>query len=154
MEYERILVEMLNRIKALEERVDALENTSVEPAVLASASKKYRLLTDYLYQREDNEVRLTFDDIEKILGFKPPPSAYTHRAFWANAKSHPIAQSWMSVGFEAVEVNITERYVIFDRKRDYVDIGRRKTEDILAAIGHLKVSELQGNTPKGGGTRG
>ena len=133
MDYDRIILEMLNRIKTLEDRMDALEsipsdssdNTSTESAAIAPASKKYRLLTDYLYKCKDDKVRLTFDEIEKILGFKPPASAYAHRAFWANAKSHPIALSWMSVGYETVEVNIPEHYIVFERKRGYVDIGRR-----------------------------
>jgi hypothetical protein len=154
MDYDRIILEMLNRIKILEDRVAVLENglgegignNAIETDATPASSKKYRLLSDYLHNSEDDKVRLTFGDIERIIGFKPPPSAYIHRAFWANTKTHSIALSWMSVGFETVEVNIGDRYVIFERKRDYgkmMATGRKKVDELLVKIGNDKINGLQ-----------
>ena len=137
MEYDRIIIEMLSRIQALEDKVATLEKDynegfvegTIETAVAMASSKKYRLLSDYLYNCEDDKVELAFVNMEKILGLKLSPSAYIHRAFWANTKTHSIALSWMSVGYKTVEVNMEERYVVFERVRDYgktVATGKKK----------------------------
>lgn len=111
MDYNRIVLEMLDRIKQLEERVDKLENEK-EPSTQKS-SNKYRHLTAHL-KRSDSPVRLTFAEIEKIIGFKLPASAYQYREFWSNTKSHSIALSWLCIGYKTVEVNIDNEYVIFE----------------------------------------
>ena len=161
MDYDRIIIEMLNRIQVLEDKVATLEKnrddyfeSGIEDTAAAIASsKKYRLLSDYLFNSKDDKVRLSLLDIEKILGFKPPPSAYVHRAFWANTKTHSIALSWMSVGFETVEVSIEERYVVFERVRDYsksVVAGKRKAAEVLQKIGSSRTSELTSTKLKEG----
>jgi len=61
---------------------------------------------------------LTFREIEKILGFKLPNSAYDHRQWWANPSSaddHPHAQSWLAAGWEVETVNQSGRWVRFQR---------------------------------------
>ena len=153
MDYDRIIIEMLSRIYVLEDKLIAIEQrlpenpaTRVEKgSVKNTSSKKYRRLSDYLYACGEDKVRLTIRDIENILGFKPPPSAYLHRAFWANTKTHSIALSWMSVGYETVEVSIEDRYVVFERKRDYsgvLTVGRKKAEEFLTKHGLTKISNL------------
>lgn len=120
MDYDRIILELLNRVSVLEERVSDLENgTSSEKKETAVVGKKYRYLSDYLHNAAGEAVRLTFDEIEQILKDKLPRSAYQHRAFWANTGSHSIAISWMSVGYQTVEVDLTNRYVVFEKTRRY-----------------------------------
>ena len=157
MDYDRIIIEMLNRIQILEDKVAVFEkdisggtvNSSKETDVALASSKKYRQLSDYLYSNEDDKVRLTFGDIEQVLGFTLPPSAYIHRAFWANTKTHSIALSWMSVGFETVEVNIEGSYVIFEKKRNY-EIGKRVVNEIIQKFGNKRLSELTNTKSKEG----
>lgn len=120
MDYDRIILELLNRVSILEDRVKDLENgaspTKKETAVVG---KKYRYLSDYLHNVTEDGVRLTFDEIEQIIKEKLPSSAYQHRAFWANTESHSIAISWMSVGYRTVDVDLANRYVVFEKKREY-----------------------------------
>jgi len=53
--------------------------------------QKYRPLGDYLLRQSTVTVSLTFQEMENVLGFALPPSAYSHRAWWANSLAHPQA---------------------------------------------------------------
>ena len=95
MDYDKIIIDLLNRIVTLEEKVAKLENTETvvqaNDTELPSGSKKYRFLSDYLYASNQTRIKLSYAEIEDILKFKLPDSASTHRAFWANTTSHSIA---------------------------------------------------------------
>ena len=123
MDYDKIILDLLNRIVTLEDKVAALEKmgncTSPNTLDLPVGSKKYRFLSDYLHQSNSPTVKLSYSEIENILKFKLPDSAITHRAFWANTTSHSIALSWLSVNYLVVEANIEEKYIIFEKKRDF-----------------------------------
>lgn len=123
MDYDKIIVDLLNRIVTLEGRVAKLENGNAnlasENSDLPAGSKKYRFLSDYLYESNQSRVKLSYTEIENILKFKLPDSAATHRAFWANTTSHSIALSWLSVNYSVVEANLEERYIVFEKKRNF-----------------------------------
>lgn len=123
MEYDKIIIDLLNRIVTLEERVSKLENVGsviqTNDTELPSGSKKYRFLSDYLHESNQVRIKLSYSEIEDILKFKLPDSALTHRTFWANTTSHSIALSWLSVNYEVVEANLEERYVVFEKKRSF-----------------------------------
>lgn len=123
MDYDKIIIDLLNRIVRLEEKVDKLENhTPFKPAndmELPAGSKKYRFLSDYLNESNQSRIKLTYDEIEEILKFKLPASATSHRTFWANTTSHSIALSWLSVNYEVVEANLEDRYIVFEKKRSF-----------------------------------
>jgi hypothetical protein len=63
-------------------------------------------------------VRLTFAEIEQILGRKLPASAHKFSAWWSNESSmkvgHTQAKGWMNVGFRAY-ASIKDRVVEFRR---------------------------------------
>lgn len=46
--------------------------------------KDYSLPTNYLINLNQDIVKLTFNEIEEILGFELAPSARTHRHNWSN----------------------------------------------------------------------
>jgi hypothetical protein len=123
MDYDRIILEMLNRIKALEDDVAKLKsNQNVVPTVESApenpaTGKKYRALSDYLVNAARDEIQLTFSEIEQILGFKLPSSAREHRAFWANTTTHSIALSWLNCGFETEVVDMSSGTITFGKKR-------------------------------------
>jgi hypothetical protein len=77
--------------------------------------KKYRPLGDHLVKQSEVSVSLTFQEIERILGFSLPPSAYSHRAWWANSLSHPQAGSWLNVGWKVSKVNIEQKTALLIR---------------------------------------
>jgi len=118
MEYDRIILEMLERIKVLEEKVSALENTSTESKSEGDAMKtsnKYRRLAAKFDEAGGKSVRLSFTEIEEIIGFPLPESARQHRAYWANTTTHSISSCWMNAGYKVVEANLTGGYIVFER---------------------------------------
>ena len=131
MEYDKIILDLMSRVVTLEEKVTKLENGNVQSreSELPNASKKYRFLSDYLFASSKDRVTLTFREIEDILKFKLPESATVHRAFWANTTSHSIALSWLSVDFLVVEVNLEEKYITFERKKEYGRMNTVTTEE-------------------------
>lgn len=118
MEYDRIIIELLNRVSVLEERLAALEKGPISNES-AKVSKKYRKLTDYLVAKEAcgvNEIRLSFSEIENILGFELPDSK-KHKAFWANTESHPIALAWLCTSFKTVESDVDSEVIVWEKRR-------------------------------------
>lgn len=63
---------------------------------------RYVPLRDYLANRDDHEVKLSFAQIEELVG-PLPDSARSHRAWWSNS-SH-VARAWRDVGWHLQAVN-------------------------------------------------
>lgn len=118
MDYDRIILEMLDRIKTLEDKVASLEGSSScsspEDETM-KVCKKYRRLAEKFENADGNPIRLTFAQIEEIIGFSLPESARQHRAYWANTTTHSISSCWMSAGYKVVDANLTGGYIIFER---------------------------------------
>jgi len=72
-----------------------------------SIAGKYYKLEEYLRNSIKQIEVLTYDEIEKILGFKLPPSAYTYRAWWANG-GHTQASSWLNAAWKVYLVKVSE----------------------------------------------
>ncbi|WP_426616076.1 DUF7662 domain-containing protein [Bradyrhizobium sp. McL0616] len=64
------------------------------------------------------DVRLTFAEIEAILGRPLPASAHKFSAWWGNESSrkagHTQSKAWLLAGFEA-RVSLTRKAVEFHR---------------------------------------
>ena len=110
MEYSSIILEMLERIKALEEKVKELEGSAVASSIVEGSQKpaigkvsaKYRKLSEYLLSSGETQVILSYAEIEKILGFALPATAKEYKnSFWANTTTHSYARSWMTIGYRA-----------------------------------------------------
>ena len=76
---------------------------------------KYTPLENYLRDLPESqrEVTLGFEQIERILNDKLPPSAYRYQAWWDNEKegNHVNARSWLKAGWKVDEVNFKEKWV-------------------------------------------
>lgn len=120
------IVKILNRIEILEKTVDLLKKqveelsggkkcSSDRPAFpVGNVSEKYKGLAEYLYERWDKKIELNYTDIEEILGFPLPPTAYSFpQSYWANTETHSYASSWLAVGYKAKVLGV-ER-VVFER---------------------------------------
>jgi CBS domain-containing protein len=82
---------------------------------------RYAALADWLQSQPGgkDEARLTFEEIEQIIGGSLPASAYEHRAWWANdSQGHPHSQLWLEVGWRTNYLNRTESAVTFVRIRE------------------------------------
>lgn len=77
--------------------------------------EKYIELTSYLEKCGKDELRLTFSEIESILGCKLIDSAYKYPALWSNSESHSIAFGWLNAGYNTRNVDILNQTVEFVR---------------------------------------
>lgn len=101
---------------------------------------KYDPLTRYLENSEEDIVRLTFDDIEDILGCQLSTSAKTYRAMWANSSSH-LSKFWTSVGWRVNHVNYNDdKYVEFMRDKPSVKSEEQKVK--VPVVNALEVPVL------------
>lgn len=136
MEYDRIILELMNRVQILEEKVQKFEASGnslyQREEEEMRDSKKYRPLSEAILSEGKNKVTFSFSRIEEILGFSLPTSARNHRAFWANTKTHSIALSWMSVGFETMDVDMENERVTFIAKANLTGIS--KEQEIMAFL--------------------
>jgi hypothetical protein len=77
---------------------------------------KYDPLGRWLTRASDERLRLSFREIEAILGFALPRSARAHPPWWANVGgSHVQAQSWMRAGWRTRQVDAPGEFVTFER---------------------------------------
>ena len=70
-------------------------------------------------QRDLNQVRLTFAEIETLVGESLPRSAQIHREWWANqvdVSNRPQARAWTDAGFAVGSLDQTQRCVEFVRR--------------------------------------
>lgn len=92
---------------------------------------KYAALSTHLanISAKAQSVLMTFADIEKIVGEKLPESAYEYRAWWSNDPSKPNASSWLSQGWKAQSLSLSEKRLTFvrtdDRQRAYINFFSR-----------------------------
>ncbi len=121
MNYEKMILEMFERIIKLEDKVDNLtriinRNVLEQKNEETMESKKYRFLTSYLRDSNAFSIRLTFAEIEEIIQTKLADSAKKHKEFWANSTSHSIAKSWLSANYRTVEINLEQEFVVFEKR--------------------------------------
>lgn len=79
---------------------------------------KYAPLRDHLLQLRTDRWHASFSEIEDILGFTLPNSAYKHQAWWANErhpKTHVQKKQWLQAGFGTDNLNLAKREVVFVR---------------------------------------
>lgn len=95
--------------------------------------KKYIPLSHYFQSATNSTIRLTFSEIEQIMGQNLPNAAYLNKSWWK--KSKPPAKhfhAWMDAGYRVAEVE-PDRYVVFekaDAKNTVADTGA-EDKDIL-----------------------
>ncbi len=79
---------------------------------------KYEPFTEFLRRQSRAVVRMSFDEIERVIGAKLPPSATHHRAWWSNnAQNNVMTKAWKDAGFESEDVDMKGRRVAFRRVR-------------------------------------
>jgi len=94
---------------------------------LGPGDSRYAPLAIWLQSQPSSRdrARLTFEDIEGIIGEVLPPSAHQHRAWWANDTSHVHAKQWLDAGWRVAQVSAAEQRVVFariaGREKAYID---------------------------------
>lgn len=77
---------------------------------------RYIALTAYLEQNGQDVVKMSFKEIESILGESLPQSAYKYPALWSNSESHSIAFGWMNAGYMSQNLSIANRTIEFVKR--------------------------------------
>lgn len=92
---------------------------------------KYYPLYEFLRQSGQDEVLLSFAQVEDLLGRPLPATARTQRGWWSN-RSTAMAQSmaWMDAGYHVAQVDLGAEQVIF-RKPAAVYVVQRVGEFVL-----------------------
>lgn len=90
-------------------------------------TSKYAPLGEFLQgiPGKQDRIRLSFENIEEIIGDELPPSAYQHRTWWANdTVGHVQSKHWLSAGWKVGYRNMTSHEVTFsrikERERQYI----------------------------------
>lgn len=88
---------------------------------LSPSDSRYAPLAIWLQSRpsRDDRVRVTFEEVEEIIGGPLPPSAHMHRSWWANdSVGHVQSKQWLEVGWRVAQVSMSERRATFARIRE------------------------------------
>ncbi|MAT34676.1 MAG: hypothetical protein CMK06_05985 [Ponticaulis sp.] len=81
---------------------------------------KYEPLKQFLVAKGQGAIPMSFEEIERLVGEKLPPSAFKHRPWWSNNPSNSvITRAWLEAGYKTSSVDMAGRKLIF-----------RKTEDL------------------------
>lgn len=77
---------------------------------------KYEPLTEFLKQQTGSEVRMSFAQIERVIGSKLPPVAQRHRAWWSNSPTNNVmTKAWLEAGFRSEQVDMESGRLVFRR---------------------------------------
>ena len=77
---------------------------------------KYAPLSDFLNTAAFTRLNASFAEIEAVLGFRLPKSAYTHAEWWSNNDTgHSHARSWLQAGWRTEDVDLAHRKVTLSR---------------------------------------
>ena len=78
---------------------------------------KYQALRAFLQSRSTEAVPMTFAEIERVLGFKLPPSQ-SYRAWWSNNPTNNVmTKEWLAAGYKTEQVDLEGRRLVFRRVR-------------------------------------
>jgi hypothetical protein len=79
---------------------------------------KYQKLTSHLSLLQGPRWTAPFREIETILGFSLPKSAYSYPAWWSNqaGEGHSQSVSWQSIGWRTGDLDLAARHVTFFRQ--------------------------------------
>jgi hypothetical protein len=91
---------------------------------------KYEPLPQFLSAKPGATHRMSFEQIERVLGFKLPKSAYEHQAWWSNnPKGHSHSQTWLEAGWRTQDVDLETRKVTFLRSSSLLERPNKPKRD-------------------------
>lgn len=80
---------------------------------------KYEALGTYLRGQYGDEIRMTFAEIERVLGRPLPPSARKHRPWWSNNPDNSVmTRVWLAAGYRTEQVDIPGEALVFTRTKE------------------------------------
>lgn len=76
---------------------------------------KFWPLTSYLQNCGKDELTLTFDEVERILGFELSDSKRKYRANWSNTETLRFSLSWLDAGYTTHNVDMDREIIHFSK---------------------------------------
>lgn len=120
---------------------------------MSKRGSKYHPLSDYLRERGQEEVTLTFAQIEKLLGNPLPEGAHIEAGWWGNRKQgSPQAAAWLGAGYKVKAMSPAYKRVTFEiaAKQRAVYHVRRDGDTVLwnaelikALRSHMDMSQAE-----------
>ncbi|ETI91645.1 MAG: hypothetical protein Q607_CBUC00021G0087 [Clostridium butyricum DORA_1] len=102
---------------------------------------KYLALEQYLERNCNLKIKLSFEDIEKIISEPLPASARKYAAWWANnSEGHSHANSWLNAGAKVEEVKLGE-FVVFLKSTIKTQESNQRVINIGKKYRHFKGNE-------------
>jgi hypothetical protein len=93
---------------------------------------KYEPLTAFLKAKAGREVRMSFAEIETVLGRTLPEKSKSIRAWWSNNPSNNVmTKAWLAAGYKTAQVDLA------GEKLSFVPNAK------LEGFGEMKQSELK-----------
>lgn len=81
---------------------------------------KYINLKNFLVNSNQPVIKLSFEEIEKIIDSELPKTACNNGTWWANdTTSHSQSTAWLNAGYETDCVSDTyqEKYIVFIKSK-------------------------------------
>lgn len=74
---------------------------------------KYRPLWEYLGGVKELRLTMSFNEVERVLGFPLPPSSRHHQPHWYGYKGSAVARAIIDAGWKAQNVDLVSEHVTF-----------------------------------------
>ena len=84
---------------------------------------KYQPLSRRLADHPEAQWRVTFEEIETVLGFALPKAARSGANWWANEPEKAHSRAWVEAGWQVTEVNRATGEVTFRRPVTAAGLG-------------------------------
>lgn len=85
----------------------------------------YTPLEQFLLSSGQDRISTTFSELELILGFASPKSAYTYNAWWANG-GHSQANAWLNAGYKVERADLQAQIVYYCKS---VSVYKHKSQE-------------------------
>ncbi len=111
---------------------------------------KYQPLLEFLHDSNQDDVTLTFAEIEALMNDSLPDSARSKRAWWSNRSQGALqASAWMAAGYRVEDVDFDGQRVTFRKPTSKPkvqrvgDTGLWNSELIKALRLHMGLTQAQ-----------
>lgn len=109
-----------NRTRPIGAKVKDIQKKDLHIPQTRLGEGKYDALQKWLMEQKEageTSLRIGFEEIEEILQDSLPPSARTHRSWWANEFStHVQARAWLSSGWLVDDADLEKVKLCFDNQ--------------------------------------
>ncbi|MBX3010861.1 MAG: helix-turn-helix domain-containing protein [Caldilineaceae bacterium] len=77
-------------------------------------SHKYQRLYEHLHLHEADQITLTLEEIEQLIGSRLPMTARTQRAWWSNRRKGAVqATAWIQAGYRTAQIDLDQGQITF-----------------------------------------